>query len=181
MAEETYMSLAEMASQSTDDVATLTSRTPPGGVFHVKCKSFVGKEGESVDGKPPLHRYNIGYEVLIAKPVDKNLDPEALVGRTFTESYTFWPSDLAGTIGLLKGRFQKVGLPNQGHMGGVEGGEPGWADGAIEAEFDIQIRTAIKDGEPRAFYDWIKPDAKRWEQVDPAGLVDQAAQAQATV
>lgn len=157
---DVFLSLAQLAMMNTDDVATITSRVPPAGIYHVLCKKVEGKEAEPVEGKPPLIRFAYAYEILWAKPTDKNVDGEKMIGRVLTESYTLWPSDVEAGIGLLKGRYQKVGLPNTGMLGGDPSGEPGWLDGALEAEFDIQIRTGVKDGEQRAYYDWVKPDPK---------------------
>lgn len=163
------ISLAQLAAMDTDDVQTLTSRAAPAGVFHIKCSFKGGKESESTEeGKPNLIRFGYAYEVLMAKPTSKEVTAESCIGRTYNESYTLWPSDLLGMIGLLKGRHQKVGLPNSGIMGGLEGAEPGWMDTSDEAEFDIQIRTGIKDGEVRNFFDWLKPDPKRWVNEEAA-------------
>lgn len=178
MVDNVNISLAQLAAMNTDDVQTLTSRAAPAGVFRVKCEFKGGKEAEAVDDKPTLIRFNYGYEVLMAKPVSKEVTPESCIGRKYNESYTLWPSDLLGMIGLLKGRHQKVGLPNNGVMGGLEGAEPGWMDSSDEAEFDIQIRTGIKDGEVRNFWDWLKPDPKRWqtEEVDQESLNAESAE-----
>jgi hypothetical protein len=169
MADEVHLSLAQLAAMNTDDVQTLTSRAAPAGVFRVKCEFKGGKESEPTeDGRAPLIRFNYAYEVLMAKPTSKDVTPESCIGRKYNESYTLWPSDLVGMIGLLKGRHQKVGLPNSGIMGGMEGAEPGWMDSADEAEFDIQIRTGLKDGEVRNYWDWLKPDPKRWAAEEAA-------------
>lgn len=160
-----FLSLAELASMNTDDIATLTSRVPAAGIYDTIGKLVRGKESEPKDGKPPLFRFSFQYEVAGAELVDKTIDPETLVGKVLTESYTLWPNDLVEGIGLLKGRYQKAGLPNQGMaMGGVEGQDPGWLDTMVSAPIRIRVRTAPdKSGELRAFFDWLKVEAPTTE------------------
>lgn len=153
-----FISLAELAASSTDDVAVLLSRVPNAGIFRVKGKSVSGKQAEPVENKPPLIRFGYVYTIMSGKPTDKNVDIETLIGRDIQEAYTIWPDQLAEIIGLLKGRYQKVGLPNSGmKLGGVEGMEPGWLDTVVGHEFDIKITTGTKDGVTRAYYDWLAP------------------------
>ena len=155
---ETFMSLADLAGMNTDQIQTLLSRVPNAGIYRVRGTEVKGSESEPTDGKPPLIRYGYKYEVISCQPTDKNVDPETLVGRVLNESYTLWPKQLVELIGLLKGRYQKVGLPNTGmNIGGVEGKEPGWLDTVVGYEFDLRIRTATKDGETRAYFDWMPP------------------------
>lgn len=157
-AETGFFSLAQLAQMNTDDVQTLLSRVPNAGIYLVVGKSVAGKQSEPVDGKPPLIRYGYQYEVISATPTDKNVDPETLAGKVMTESYTLWPDQLGELIGLLKGRYQKVGLPNSGMaLGGVEGMEPGWLDGIVGHQFYLRVRTAPVKGETRAFYDYMVP------------------------
>lgn len=176
MTEGIGLSLAQLAEMNTDDIPTLTSRAAPAGVFRIQCKFNGGKESEAVEGKDPLIRFGYGYTVLMAKPTAKDVTPESCIGRVYNESYTIWPSDYLGTIGLLKGRYQKVGLPNTGRVGGMEGAEPGWLDSADTAEFDIQVRTGIKDGEVRNYWDWLKPDSKRWAEEEAAAANAEGAE-----
>lgn len=154
-----FISLADLASMDTDEIKTLTSRVPAPGVFRVKGASVLGKQGDPTDdGKPGLYRFTFGLEIMGGKPVDKNLDIETLIGKKLNQMYTIWPADLIEGIGLLKGMYQKIGLPNSGMpMGGVEGQEPGWLDGITGAEFDVRIRNGTVKGETRAFYDWLPP------------------------
>lgn len=161
-----FLSLAALAGMDTDSIATLTSRVPTAGLWIVRGKKVAGSEGEPKDGKPPLIRFNYHYEVMGGKATDPAFDNDKMVGRTITESVTLWPNDLATGIGLLKGRYQKAGLPNSGMpMGGVEGKQPGWMDTVVGAEFVLQIRNYLKDGETRASFDW-KPAAVAAEEAE---------------
>lgn len=154
-----FISLAMLAQSSTDDVITLLSRTPDAGIYRVKGLSVAGKQGEPVEGKPPLSRFNFKYKILSAKLVDKSIDAERLVDRPLNDSYALWPQDLQAMIGLLKGRYQKIGLPNSGMpLGGVENLPPGWLDGIVGHEFDLKVRTAVVNGETRAYYDYLTPE-----------------------
>jgi hypothetical protein len=190
--EAVFLSLADIAGMSTDDIAPILSRVPESGIYRMKCKGAVLKSQEAAEeGKPPRFSVGYRYEVMFAKLVDKNIDANALIGRTLSENVTLWnntQSALIESIGILKGRYQKVGLATSGAMGGVEGSDPGWIDGAVEAEFNVGVRKSMINGEPRAFYDWIKPDPK-FEAAYEAALnqaatstesqtVDGAAQAQ---
>lgn len=157
-----FLSLAELASMDTDSVQTLTSRVFPAGVFDVSGVSVEGKQGEARDdGRPPLTRFNYRYKVEGGTAVDKDVDVEQLVGRELTESYTLWPDQMKELLGLLKGRYQKVGLQNSGMpLGGVPGMEPGWLDGFVGHQFQLRVRTYISKGETRQAFDWMeKPKA----------------------
>lgn len=157
-----FLSLADLADLNTDEISTLTSRVPLAGIYHCKVTTAEGKQGEEKDGKPAMIRFNYAYEVMSAQLVDKTADTD-IAGKILRESYPIWNKDenaLKEAIGLLKGRYQKVGLVNSGRMGGDPNKEPGWIDGGLGAEVDIQVRVGIKDGEPRAYFDWLAPDAK---------------------
>jgi hypothetical protein len=155
-------SLAELAQLNTDDVATLTSRLPPEGIFIVDGAKagIVGSESND-PAKPPLFRIAFEYAVLDAKLVDQNLDPNQFIGKNLRESYTLWPNDLETAIGLMKGRYKLSKLPNTGVLGGVEGQPPGWLDSMVGARFMVRIRHwTRRDGTQVAQFDWMeyKPD-----------------------
>lgn len=159
-------SLASFAEMETDDIKALDSLLPPAGIFAMKVTSAqLGqnppKEGIDEDtGLPylPLVYLQFKYEVLDAQPADKAVDPETLLGRTWSERFTFWPKQLQDNIALLKGRYAKAGVPNSGRMGGLEGGEPGWIDGIVEEIIKVKIRhsTNKTTGNTNAYFDWMK-------------------------
>lgn len=160
-----FISLQDLAEMNTDEIKVLLSRVATPGVFRVRGKSVAGKQGEvGEDGRPPITRFNFSLEILDGKPADKSVDMETLIGKNINQSYALYPSDLAEGIGLLKGMYQKVGLPYSGMaLGGVEGKEPGWLDGIVNHEFDIRVRNAPdKTGQMRAYFDWlpVKDEAK---------------------
>src|SRR5690606_24336630 len=121
---------AALAETNVDDVVAITSRVWPAGIARVRGKAISAQERESnKEGEPPLFIFTFTHEILAYQPTDKTVDPETLNGRDLKESYPIWPKDLIESIGLLKGRYQKAGIPNSGMpMGGVEGKEPGWMD-----------------------------------------------------
>jgi hypothetical protein len=158
-----FISLNELAGLNTDDVKAIASRVATPGVFTVEGLSVKGTQGErSEDGKPPITRFSFKLKILGGKPTDKSVDIENLIGREITQSYSIFQSDqqsLLETLGLLKGMYAKIGLPNSGMpMGGVEGLEPGWLDTVVGKTFDIRIRNAPVNGETRAFFDWLPPE-----------------------
>lgn len=164
-----FLSLAELASLNTDDVTTLLSRVAQPGMYVVLGKSVKGAQSES-EGKAPLLRYGFAYEVESAELVDKKIDSETVVGRTLTESYTLWSNQIQELLGLLKGRYQKVGLPNSGMpLGGVEGAEPGWLDTFVGHRFVLRVRTFISKGESRAAFDWVGPVENTADEADDTG------------
>jgi len=154
-----YFSLADLAAMNTDEVQTLTSRVQPAGLYHVVGISVSGKTRDAVEGKPPLHAFNFTAEILGGTPADPSRDIEGMLKRKLTESYTLWPDQIQDLIGLLKGRYQKVGLQNSGMpLGGVEGAEPGWLDLMVGHEFMLKVRNYTdKNGEVRAGYEWMGP------------------------
>lgn len=154
MSNEMYMSLADLAEMNTDEIAVLMSRLPEAGMFLVQCTGATAGESR-VEGKPPLFRFGFKSEILVAEPLNKELDAEKLVGKNLTESYTLWPDQLAESIGLLKGRYIQVGLTPAGRMGGVEGAAPGWIDTIVGHKFWIRVRRFTASGTERAGFDWL--------------------------
>jgi hypothetical protein len=155
-----FISLQDLAGMNTDDIKALASRVAAPGIFRVRGLTVNMKQGEpSDDGKPGIFNLTYNFEILSAQPTDKSVDPENLVGKKINERFAIFPQDLVEGIGLLKGKYQKVGLPFSGMpMGGLEGAEPGWVDTVVNAEFDVRIRNAPgKDGQLRAFFDWLPP------------------------
>ena len=116
-----FVSLMDLANTNTDSVATVLTRLPAAGVYTVKGVSVEGKQTEANEKGPGLIQYLFVTEVLEAKLVDKTKDPQSLTGRKLSDSYTLWPDQMEELIGLLKGRYQKVGLNNLGNPGGVPG------------------------------------------------------------
>lgn len=154
-----FLSLADLASLVTDEITTLTSRLPEEGIYTVRGTEVTAAQAESVEGKPPLFRFNFQSEVLEMKPLDSKVDPEKFVGRSLRESYTLWPADFKEAIGLLKGRFQLIGLENKGNLGGVEGQAPGWLDNFVNKVFKVRVRHYTdKNKNERAGFDWLKPE-----------------------
>lgn len=154
-ADSGFFTLADLAAYNTDEIATLTSRLPELGLYIVAGKVATFKVGESKDGKPPLIRLGVQAEVLDFTPIKKDFDVTKVIGRTLSTSITLWPQDLEQEIGLLKGNYQKAGIPNTGPMGGVEGQPPGWVDNAVGANWAWKVSSYTdKNGEPRARFDW---------------------------
>lgn len=165
--ETAFLSLADLAAMNTDDVAVLTSRLPVEGIFLVRCTELGFTQSESTidpatnQPRPPLFRLGIKTEILEAKPLKKDVDAETLVGRTLTESYVLWPAQFREAVGLLKGRYKLVDLPYTGNVGGVEGQEPGWVDGAVNHIFRVRVRHFTSKGNERAGFDWLPAEDKK--------------------
>lgn len=141
-----FSSLAELAEMDTDEIKSLDSRLFPAGMFAVRCtEAQLGvSEKEGIDPKTnepyePLFFANLKFEVLEAKPLDKELDGDSIVGRSITERRTFWPKSFKEEIGVLKGDYEKVGLSPTGRMGGMEGAEPGWIESLVDHVFAIKV------------------------------------------
>ena len=153
------MSLADFAEMDTSDVAAVKSLLFPAGIYGVRIQHAIagqtmpeaGKTDDNGDPLPPLFWIEFKYEILEAAPADKSVDVEKMIGRTLTERFTLWPDQFKEMIGLLKGsRYKLVGLPTDGRLGGVEGAEPGWIDGAN----DKMILLKVRHKKERAYYDW---------------------------
>jgi len=179
----TFMSLADMAAMNTDNIAVLTSRLPEAGVYIVKGDAVVGRQSEprSPD-EPGLISFNFSAEILQANLLDKTKDGERLVGRKLNENYTLWPDQVSDLIGLLRGRYQLVGLDNTGILGGVEGMEPGWLDGMVGHVFQIRVRRYTGKSGEKASFDWLKYERPEGEQLEletdhEVGVEDDAATA----
>lgn len=155
-------SLADLAAMDTSQVKELTSLVPAAGVYRMRGLEVRGGESQSEDTtKPKLFFFNFVSEVLGAKLIDKTIDPETLVGRRLTDSFTLWPNQFSDMVGLLKGRYKTIGLPNSGsRIGGVEGQEPGWLDGIVAYDYDVKVsHFTDKAGNTRARFTYMKPPA----------------------
>lgn len=158
-------SLADLAAMATDDIATLMSRLPDEGIFVVRGTEVKASQTEGKEDQPPMFAVSFQYEVLAAKPLDKNKDPESYIGRVLRERYTLWPKDFTEMVGLLKGRYQTVELPNAGNFGAVEGAEPGWVDGVVGHVFQLRIRHWTgRNGQNNASFDWQKYEGEGAEE-----------------
>jgi len=152
-----FMSLADLAAMDAqaEGIAVLTSRLPAAGMYIVRGKEVKASESRK-EGEPPLFSFIFTAEILEAKPLDKEVDAERLVGRTLTERYTLWPTDFREAVGLMMGRYKIIGLPFEGRMGGVEGQEPGWLDGLTGHLFQVRVRHFTdKNNNERAGFDWL--------------------------
>lgn len=165
------VSLADLAGMQTDEIKTLDSRLFPAGLFAVRCTSVsLGKRDpkEGINEKtglpfPALFYVEFRYEVMEASPLDKKVDADSLVGRTLVDSITLWPETFDVEIGVMKGNYKRIGLPNEGVLGGLEGGEPGWLDGAVDHIFPLKVSHGKADanGIQRARMHWQKmPEAE---------------------
>lgn len=156
---EAGWSLADLAGMDTSEVAAITSLIPAVGVYTCKGLEVKGGQREKQDDKPPLFYFNFVGEILEAKLVNKDIDTTKLVGRKLTESFTLWPSNFRDLIGLLKGRYKTIGLPNEGaRLGGVDGQEPGWLDNWVNHVYKVRVSHFMQGGEPRARFTYLKPD-----------------------
>lgn len=159
-------SLADLAGMDTTEVKVLESRLFPAGLYGVRCTSVIlgmneAKEGiDEKTGQPylPLPHVTFKYEVLEAEPADKKIESDKLIGRTLSDQIMLWPNQLEDEIGYLKGNYKKIGLESDGRLGGMEGGEPGWLDGAVEHMFHIKVTHSKPnaDGIQRTRITWQK-------------------------
>lgn len=163
------MSLADFAGIETDEVKALSTRLFPAGLFAVRTSevSLSKREKEGIDpntGEPYLPMFSIifKHEILEAEPLDKSVNAESLVGRHVTEERTFWPNDLLTEIGVLKGDYLKVGLNPTGHLGGLEGAEPGWVDTIVDHIFPLKVTHSKPnaEGQQRLRISWQKSQAQ---------------------
>ena len=150
-----FESLADLADMNTDEIKSLDSRLFPEGIFAVRgTEALLSKsEKEGIDPETnepflPLFALNHKFEILEAKPLDKGIDPESMVGRVLTQRRTFWPKSFLEEIALVKGDYEKIGLETAGRMGGAEGSEPGWIEGIVDHTFALKVTHSKpnKDG-----------------------------------
>lgn len=155
-AETGMFSLADLAMMNSDETTVLMSRLPDEGIFTVRGVGIKASQTEGKDDKPPMFAVSIETEILAAKPLSKDKDPESYVGRTLRERYTLWPNDFGQMVGLLQGRYKLVGLPFTGKFGAVEGQEPGWTDSMVSHMWDVRVRHWVgKNGQTNAAFDWL--------------------------
>lgn len=155
-------SLADLASMDTSSVKELTSLIPAAGIYQARGTEIKAGQLPEQEGKPTTFAYTFVSEVMAAKLVDKNVDPETVVGRRLSDAFTLWPTQFADLVGLLKGRYKTIGIPNDGpRIGGVEGQEPGWLDNWVGAEYSVKVtHFTDKGGNVRARFTYMKPQVQ---------------------
>lgn len=163
------LNLAALAEMQTDGIDAIQTLLFPVGIYAVKNQSVLLGMSEpepgalDKDGNPqlPLFFVDFKHEVIEAKPADPKVDADKLVGRILSERHMLWPKQMQDMIALLKGKYKKAGFNYQepSHMGGLEGGTPGWLDNAVEQLFMIRVKHLKPNpttGAQRAVYDWNK-------------------------
>jgi len=157
-----FLSLADLAQMDTSDVKELMSRLPDAGLFIVECKEVKLTVTPSTDPTKPApmirasHRLEI---VAVDELVDRNKDPESLIGRNINDSMTLWANtkaDFDECVGLLKGKYKKVRLANDGPLGG-DGVTSGWLDLAVGHTFPVRVKHGKnqKTGDDTARVEWV--------------------------
>lgn len=161
------LDLASLADMDTEEVKGITTILFPTGLAAVKITEAKlgqtqveeGAVDEKGNPKIPQPYVQFGFEVADFEPVDKALNGEDFIGRKLSERHTLWTRELKERIALLKGTFEKCGLDTSGKLGGLEGGEPGWLDAAVDQLIMLRIthsRPRNPGDEPRARYKWEK-------------------------
>lgn len=165
MGDSTF-TLAALAAMETDEIKTLMSRLPDEGIYIVRGIEVGAGQNPPKDDQPPLFYFGYQHEILQAMPLDKEKDPESYVGKNLRERATLWTKDFHETIGLLKGRYAKIGLPTEGKLGGVEGQEPGWVDGIVGHIFQVRVRhfNSKNNGQEQAVFDWLPYERESEEE-----------------
>lgn len=158
VSDETF-SLADLAGLDTSDIAVVSSRLPMAGLWTVLCKSAeLSVEKPKEAGQQPLPKISHKFESIKIDPTEKpeDFDPATTAGRRLSDVSVLWPKDFQEAVGLLKGKYKRVGLPTDGKLGGIEG-QSGWIDGAVDAIMVIKVRHYESKGETRASIDWVGP------------------------
>lgn len=154
-------SLADLVAAGTDDIAVLTSRLPAEGIFIVRGEAV---KREVLNPKTPeqdeMLKVGITLEILNAQPLNKETDPESLMGKKINDTRLMNAENFKERVGLLKGDYKKVGLPYTGEMGGLAE-QKGWLDGVIGFPFQVRVRhVTSKNGSQAAYLDWGRIDPK---------------------
>lgn len=153
-------SLSQLAGMDTSEYAVVTSRLPMAGLWKVLCtEAKLAIQDGSEQNPQPLPYYQYKFESIVIDPLVKgpDFDPETTTGKGLSERVTLWPKDFATEVGLLKGRYKRVGLPTDGVLGGTEEVK-GWIDGAVGHYFILKVRHyTAKNGSEQAGIDWVGP------------------------
>ena len=163
-----FLSLADLASMNTDEVSELMSRLPAQGMYTVQGLEIKATASEpKEEGQAPIFNFGFQLEILEARLHSKDeAAQERLVGKKLFDRKAIFARDrdsLLEGIGLIKGDYKKIGLPNEGTMGG-NGQVDGWLDGIVGHIFKVRVRHGTSNGVDRAYFDWSGLDKK--EQAD---------------
>ena len=161
-----FTSLADFAAMTTEAVPVVMSRLPAAGTFICRGAGVSVTMKDDDPDKDPFYTVVFSHEVLKAEMLaDENLDPESFVGKVIRERYPVWPNNMVEVLGLVRGMYKKIGLPNEGSFGGVEGEEPGFLDGLNEeAVYGLKINHSTgKNDQENAYFNWKRLDDEMYE------------------
>lgn len=188
MSDFSLMSLMDLASVDTSDIAAQTSRLPKQGIYIINLDELKFTEQAATDpADPSNYNLNIKGTILTFSPLNESDSAEGMEGRPLNERYFLYGKDVKEAIALLMGRFKVAGFKHKGVMGGVEGGPAGWVEDAVNNRVAVRVShyTVKKTGQENARIDWLSPKAMEkagipWEVMqrdflDEHGNVQEAA------
>lgn len=155
--ENQSMSLADIAGLDVTTVAELRMENLAEGLFIFEAEAGILGERENDEGEKK-YGAQLKFKVLEVQAVmDRNVDPESLVGKTHTEFRSIDPAEAQKGIGYLKGFIADIGCDNTGSIGGLpeeaqpEGYVPGFLDKMAGHRFTAKIiHRKDKQGNVRA-------------------------------
>ena len=121
--ENQTFSLASIAGLDASDIAELRATSLPPGLYVFEGVSGKLEVREKDDGTTQVLA-RIKLTVVEAKGIlDKDINPDDLVGKGFTQTKYMDPTDAEQGIGYLKGFIGDIGLDSSGPMGGCNDDE----------------------------------------------------------
>lgn len=179
-----FTGLMAMASSDTSEIKGIRSRLQRAGLYLVTWDEISMKEDSNDD---PMKTPSVSlmfkgiidsYESLDKGDDDDDTSTVDVTGKGFVQFARIYMDDVAEAIGLLKGTYERAALPTTGVLGGVEG-VSGWLDGIAGVRVGVRVRhVTTRDGDKRAYYDWLSPKELRtagidWDELQrPAYLPD---------
>ena len=140
---DAMFSLADLAGLTIDDIQEVRAETLPQGSYEFEVEESKLEEGTNRDGETRFWA-EIKMKIVDAISVmpergQPAIDPDSLVGKTYTEKLYIVPEDAEKGIGRIRAWLADVGLSNNGVLGEA-------IEGAIGHRFKAKItHQASKD------------------------------------
>lgn len=146
--EEVEFSLADLAQLDASEIAEVRFESLPAGLYVFRGTEAKFEDTTNRDDERRLVLTMKMEVVEVKSVVERGVDKDELVGKKHVEKQYIVPEKAAEGIGLIRGFYADIGLPNAGALGGVEGMPEGFVDGFVGHEFTGKIIKQARKGDP---------------------------------
>lgn len=155
---DAMFSLADLAGLNIDEIQEVRAEILPQGSYEFEVEESKLEEGTNRDGETRFWA-EIKMKVIDAISVmpergQPPIDPESLVGKTYTERLYIVPEDAEKGIGRIRAWLADAGLANTGALGDA-------IEGAVGHRFKAKITHQASKDDKSVKYARLKMERKR--------------------